>query len=110
MAKITITISEEALSKIEVQSNALDITPNTYIKQVMMQHVNNSNFAFFTSEQRLALQDFSSKQSQLLNIMKKIDEEYLKQGKSFPMIKINEYLKSYNSHFKSTIERLSNVD
>jgi len=105
--KVTITISEDALEKIEVLAKSLDLTPNTLIKQIAMNHINNSKLVFFSSEQRLALQNFNNKQSQLITTLRKIDEEYLKQGKQFPTDKILEYFKSYNTIFKATIERLS---
>lgn len=105
--KVTITISEEALEKIEIQSKALDITSNTYIKQLAMNHVNNSKFTWFTQEQRLAIQDFSYKQSQLINTLRKIDEKLLKKGIQFPTQQVQNYFKSYHKHFKQYIERLA---
>lgn len=105
--KVTITISESALSKIEIQSDALDITPNLYIKQITMQHVNNSKVTFFTPQQVLVLKEFNEKQSQLLNTLRKIDEEYLKKGIHFPTDKLQTYFQNYHKLFSSTIERLS---
>lgn len=110
MPKVTITISEQALSKIEVFATALDISPNLYIKQVTMNHINKNDFTWFTTEQRQALKDFSTKQGQLINTLNKIEEEYLKQNISFPTDKIKEYFKSYHKHFKICIERLDNAN
>lgn len=106
--KVTITISEEALSKIETQAKSLDISPNLYIKQIAMNHINKNDFTWFTKEQKLVIQEFSQHQSRLINILNQIENEYLKKGIHFPTDKIKEYFKSYHEHFKQCIERLSN--
>lgn len=108
--KLTITLSEEALSKLEFQAKALDITSNTFVKQIAMNYINNNEFIFFSKEQLQILQDFSYKQSQLINTLRKIDEEYLKKGVQFPTEKLLDFFKSYHNQFKHCIERLSSAD
>jgi hypothetical protein len=108
--KITITISDTAVKKLKVEADMLDISINTYIKQIALNHLNNNKLIFLTSESKVFINNFSQKQSQLLNTLRRIDKEYLKNGKSFPISKIEEYFKSYHKHYKEMIERLSNAD
>lgn len=105
--KVTITISDDAFSKLEMQSSALDITPNTYIKQITFNYLNKHKVEFITSEQKLILQEFQSYQAQLLTALHKISNEYLSKGIHFPEEKIFDFFKSYHLEYKNCIQRLT---
>lgn len=105
--KVTITISDDALLKLEDQAKALDITVNTYIKQIAMNYITNNKIEFVTNEQKLILQSFQSSQSKIINLLNKITKEYLSQGTSFPADKVLKYFQSYHTEFKKCIQRLS---
>jgi hypothetical protein len=105
--KITITISDDAFHRLELQSSALDITPNTYIKQVVFNYLNKHKVEFITSEQRLVVQEFQGVQAQLLNALNKISRQYLDKGIHFPQEDVLKFFKSYHEQFKYCIQRLT---
>jgi len=105
--KVTITISDDAFSKLENQANILDITVNTLIKQISMNYITNNKIEFITSEQRIVLQDFQKNQAKLITILNQISTQYLSKGIKFPIDQAIKYLKNYNEHFKTCVQGLS---
>ena len=106
MAKVTITISQDALSKLETHANAIDISVNLLIKQIAMNYVNENKIEFISSEKKLIMQDFQKEQAKLASILTKISNQYIQQGINFPSDKVLEYFKAYHASFKDTLERL----
>jgi ribonuclease D len=105
--KITLSISKEFMSKIEVVASSLDSSVNSILKQSALASFNKANLTFLTSEDRLLIQQFQKNQIVLANILKQFQTDALN-GEVLPVDKIIKNFHIYHEQFVDMIETVGN--
>jgi len=105
--KITLSISKEFMSKIEVVASSLDSSVNSILKQSALASFNKANLTFLTSEDRLLIQQFQKNQIVLANILKQL-QTTASNGNEIPISKIINNLRIYQEDFIEMIETVGN--
>jgi len=104
--KVTLSISPKFYSQLELQSEALDITVNTLLKQSALASFSKMDIIFLTSEQRLIIKEFTLNQIKLSQTLQQINENLGRNSNAFPLEKILDYMKQYHETFVKLIESL----
>lgn len=104
--KVTISISPQFYSKLQLQSESLDLTVNTLLKQSALASFNKVDVIFLTSEQRLIIKEFTLNQIQLSLTLQKINAKLGGNSNAFPIEKILEYLNSYHETVVKLVKNL----
>lgn len=104
--KVTISLSTRHYAQLKIQSEALDLTVNTLLKQSALSAFNKSEITFLTSEQNLIIQKFTLNQIQLSKIIQQINERLGRNSNAFPVEKLLEYFRTYHETFVQLVEDL----
>ena len=105
--KVTISISEDFYSQLQMQAEALDLTVNTLLKQAALSTFNKTDVAFLTNEQRLIVKNFTLNQIKLSQLLQQINQKLDSDGQNaFPLEKLLGYMKQYHEVVVKLIEDL----
>lgn len=104
--KVTISISSQFYSKLQIQSEALDLTVNTLLKQLALSAFNKTEITFLTSEQNIIIQKFTLNQIQLSKTIQQINERLGRNPNAVPVEKLLEYFRTYHETFVQLVEDL----
>ena len=104
--KVTISISPQFHSKLQMQSEALDLTVNTLLKQSALSALNKSEITFLTSEQNLIIQKFTLHQIHLSKVVQQINERLGRNSNAFPVEKLLAYFRTYHETFLQLVKDL----
>lgn len=104
--KVTLSISPRFYSKLQIQSEVLDLTVNTLLKQSALSAFNKAEITFLTSEQKLIIQNFTLYQIKLSQTLQQINEKLERNSNAFPIEKLLDYMKQYHEAFIQLIEDL----
>jgi predicted nucleotidyltransferase len=107
--KITLSISSKMFEKINLKSESLDLTPNTFLKQCAIAYINNVEIDFLNLEHHTAIKEFHLIQVKLLETLKKLEEKTAN-GEQLEVNKVRQYFKYYKEDFDSLIHQLSQKD
>lgn len=104
--RVTVPFSIDTYEKLQFQSEAVETSVNTYVKQITVNFLNENKQNFLTKEQKEAIREFKRIQSNMANNINQIAKK-LNSGNTevFPVETIIEYLRYYDEAFRKFIDK-----
>lgn len=109
--RVTVPFSISTFDKLKFQADAIEVSVNSYVKQITTNYLNDNKHSFLTKEQKETIREFKRVQSNIANNINQIARK-LNSGEleNFPVKNIIQYLRYYDDAFKKYIDKENNDD